>query len=326
MRAWEADRHGEPAAVLRLVEKEPPAPGPGQIRLRVRATGIGLPDVLMCRGTYPMTPSLPFTPGQEVVGEVTGVGAGVDLALGMRVMATTLFPTGFGGFAEETLASGDGAYPAPPGLSDADAAGFWIPHFTAWVGLVNRAQVRAGEWLAVLGAAGGSGSAAVQVGRALGARVIAVAGGDEKLHYCRELGAEFVVDHRVGPVKDALREITGGNNVHVIYDPVGGAAAADAMRAIASEGRFLVIGFASGEWPVLDARRLLGRNFSAVGVFPSAYDRDAFDEIYNGLCGLVARGELRSTVDEIVPFDELPTALERLASREILGKLVLGPA
>ena len=326
MRAWEVDRHGDPADVLRLVDKAPPEPGPGQIRVRVRATGIGLPDVLMCRGTYPMTPSLPFTPGQEVVGDVTAIGAGVALPVGTRVMATTLFPTGWGGFAEETLASAEGAYEAPPGLSDEDAAGFWIPYFTAWIGLVNRGALQPGEWLVVLGAAGGSGSAAVQIGRALGARVIAVAGGDEKLQYCRDLGAEFVVDHRAGPIKDALRDITGGNRVAAIYDPVGGAAADDAVRAIANEGRFLVIGFASGDWPTVDPRRLLGRNYSAVGVFPSAYDRPALDEVHRRLCGLVAAGELRSTVREIVPFDDLPAALARLAGREILGKLVLGPA
>ena len=149
------------------------------MRIRVTAAGLGLPDVLMCRGTYPLTPPLPFTSGQEACGTVTAVGEGVDLAVGDRIMCVTMFWQGCGSFAEECLVAADSAFPVPEGLTDAEAAGFWIPHLTGWTGLVDRGSIVAGDWLAVLGAAGGSGIAAVQLGTALGARVIAVVSDDE---------------------------------------------------------------------------------------------------------------------------------------------------
>src|SRR3954447_14423196 len=147
MRAWQVHAHGEPADALRLVDVDVPEPGPGQVRVRVAAAGLGLPDVLMCRGTYPLTPTLPFTPGQEVVGEVTAVGADTALAVGERVMAVTAFPTGHGGVAGEALVYAGSAFAVPAGLDVADAAGFWIPHMTAWIGLVDRGRLAAGEWL-----------------------------------------------------------------------------------------------------------------------------------------------------------------------------------
>jgi NADPH2:quinone reductase len=176
MPAWQVQSTGEPIDVLRQVEVPVPDPGPGQIRVRVTAAGIGLPDVLMCRGTYPLTPPLPFTPGQEATGVITAVGDGVTRDIGSRVMFVSAFYDGHGSFAHECLALSSTAFPVPEGLTDAEAAGFWIPHLTAWTGLVERGHLAAGEWLAVLGAAGGSGIAAVQLGRALGGRVIAVVG------------------------------------------------------------------------------------------------------------------------------------------------------
>jgi NADPH2:quinone reductase len=205
MRAWHVVEHAEPANALRLVDIATPSPGPGQIRMRVSAAGIGLPDVLMCRGAYSLAPELPFTPGQEASGVVTAVGEGVDLPLGSRVMAVTAFPTGHGAFAEECLAYANSAFPVPPGLDDDAAAGFWIPHLTGWLGLVERGRLTAGDLLVVLGAGGGSGIAAVQLARALGIRVIAVVGSDERARYCHELGAEAVVNHRDGPLAPALR-------------------------------------------------------------------------------------------------------------------------
>ena len=153
MRAWQVQGAGEPAEVLHLVEREPPEPGPGEVRIRVTAAGLGLPDVFMCRGTYPLTPPLPFTSGQEATGIVTAVGEGVDLSVGDRIMCVTSFIGGNGSFAEECLAAADGAFPVPEGLTDAEAAGFWIPHLTGWIGLVDRGGIAEGDWLAVLGAA-----------------------------------------------------------------------------------------------------------------------------------------------------------------------------
>ena len=205
MRAWQVQDAGEPIDVLRSVEIPMPDPGPGQIRVRVTAAGIGLPDVLMCRGSYPLTPALPFTPGQEATGIVTAIGDGVRREIGSRVMLVSAFYDGHGSFAEECLSQSSTAFPVPEGLADAEAAGFWIPHLTAWTGLVERGHLAAGEWLAVLGAAGGSGIAAVQLGRALGGRVIAVVGDQERAAFCCELGAEIAIDHRDGPLAALLR-------------------------------------------------------------------------------------------------------------------------
>ena len=183
MRAWQVQGVGEPLDVLHLIELEPPQPGPGQVRIRVTAAGIGLPDVFMCRGTYPLPPPLPFTSGQEATGTVTAVGEGGDIPLGSRIMCVTMFWQGCGSFAEECLVAADSAFAVPDGLTDAEAAGFWIPHLTGWIGLVDRGQIAAGDWLAVLGAAGGSGIAAIQLGHALGAQVIAVVSDEERAEF-----------------------------------------------------------------------------------------------------------------------------------------------
>lgn len=170
MKAWQVHGSGEPTDVLRQVDRDVPDPGAEQVRIRVAATGLGLPDVLMCRGTYPLTPALPFTPGQELVGTVTAVGPGVDIAIGTRVLGVSDFISGNGSFAAETLAYASNVFPAPATMDDSTAAGFWIPNMTAWIGLVDRGGLEAGQRTAVLGAAGGSGIAAVQLGKARGRR------------------------------------------------------------------------------------------------------------------------------------------------------------
>src|SRR3984893_15449424 len=228
MQAWQVTGSGEPADVLHRVEVDLPEPGPGQIRIRVTAAGIGLPDVLMCRHTYPLTPPLPFIPGQEVSGVVSAIGDGVDSRVGDRVMAVTAFLDGFGSFAEECLAPTSSTFPVPDGLADVEAAGFWIPHLTGWIGLVDGGRLAGGEWLAVLGAGGGSGIAAVQLGRVLGARVIAVVGDEDRAASGRSLGAEATLNHGDCPLAPALRELTDGHGVDVMFDPVGGPLAEDA--------------------------------------------------------------------------------------------------
>jgi NADPH:quinone reductase len=323
MRAWQVVGTGEPAEVLHPVEVDVPEPGPGQARIRVTAAGIGLPDVLMCRGTYPLTPPLPFISGQEATGTVTAVGEGVDLAVGTRIMCVTAFTEGSGSFAEECLVLADSAFAVPDGLTDAEAAGFWIPHLTGWIGLVDRGRIGPGDWLAVLGAAGGSGIAAVQLGRALGARVIAVVSSEERAEFCRSLGAEATVNYRDGPLAPVLRELTGGLGVDVIYDPVGGPLAEDAAGALARHGRLLAVGFASGEWPRLATPLLVMTNTSLVGVFAGGYSHEELDGIHAGLADLVADGRLRNAVTAQIPFDELPDALQRMADRGVVGKLVL---
>jgi NADPH:quinone reductase len=322
MRAWQVRQAGEPIDVLHEVDVDPPQPGPGQVRMRVTAAGIGLPDVFMCRGTYPLTPPLPFTSGQEATGKITAVGDGVDLPIGMQVMCVTAFTEGSGSFAEECLAAADSVFVVPQGLTYAQAAGFWIPHLTGWIGLVARGGLAAGDWLAVLGAAGGSGIAAVQLGRALGARVIAVVGDEERAAFCRSLGAEATLNHRDGPLAPALREITG-HGVDLIYDPVGGALAEDAAGAMARDGRLLAVGFASGAWPNFATHNLVVTNTSLVGVFAGGYTREELDRIHADLADLVADGRLRNAVTAEVPFDDLPNALQRMADRGVVGKLVM---
>jgi NADPH:quinone reductase len=323
MRAWQVRHAGEPIDVLQQVDLDSPRPGPGQVRIRVTAAGIGLPDVFMCRGTYPLTPPLPFTSGQEATGAITAVGDGVDLPIGMQIMCVTAFTEGSGSFAEECLVAADSAFVVPNGLTDAQAAGFWIPHLTGWIGLVARGGLEAGDRLAVLGAAGGSGIAAVQLGRALGARVIAVVGDEERAAFCRALGAEATLNHRDGPLAPALREITGGHGVDLIYDPVGGSLAEDAAGAMARDGRLLAVGFASGAWPNFATHNLVVTNTSLVGVFAGGYKREELDRIHAGLAGLVADGRLRNAVTAEVRFDELPNALQRMADRGVVGKLVM---
>ena len=326
MRAWQVQSHGEPEDVLVQVELEEPTPGPGQVAIRVTAAGIGLPDVFMCRGSYPLTPPLNFTPGQEGTGVVTAVGDDVDVPIGTRVMATCDFIAGHGSFAEVSLAGIDQVFAVPEGLSDAQAAGFWIPHMTGWIGLVERGKLAAGEWLVVLGAAGGSGIAAVQLGKALGARVIAVVSDDERAAFCRELGAEATLNRHHGPLAPALRELTDGRGVDVVYDPVGGSVAEDAAGAMARDGRLLAVGFASGTWPQIEPLQLVVSNTALVGVFAGGYARADLDRMHQQLSELIADGRLRNAVTATVAFDDLRGAVQSLADNAVIGKLVLDVA
>jgi NADPH2:quinone reductase len=333
MRGWQVRAAGEPAQVLHQVELERPAPGPGQIRVQVEAAGIGLPDVLMCRGAYPLTPPLPFTPGQEATGTVTATGDGVEIKTGARVMGVTAFVEGRGSFAEECLMIADSAFPVPDGISAAESAGFWIPHLTGWIGLVERGQIKEGDQLVVLGAAGGSGIAAVQLGKALGARVIAVVSDQAKAEFCRTLGADATITSSGtssrtsadGSLPAALMKDTDGHGADLIYDPVGGSQAEEAVTALARHGRLLAVGFASGRWPKLATHDLVVANTSLVGVFAGGYQRAQLDEIHARLSALVAAGRLRNAVTETVPFADLPEAVQRLADRKVIGKMVMIP-
>lgn len=326
MRAWVVDGAGDPTAVLRRQAVEVPAPPPGFLRLRVDAAAVGLPDLLMCRGTYPLTPDGAFTPGQEIVGTVTAVGDGVDTGLvGARRMGVTAFYLGRGGFAQEALAADATMFPAPDWLADADAAGFHIPFVTGWTGLNDRAALAPGEHLVVLGAAGGSGGAAVQLGRVMGAHVIAVVGGPAKADHCRSIGADVVVDHHTDDVAAAVMDATGDHGADVVFDPVGGEPGAAMARAVANEGRFLLVGFAAGSWPDLDPALLVQRNFSAVGVYAGAHDRAHNERVHRTMLPMIADGSLDSVVTGQVAFDELPDALAALADRSVVGRSVLVP-
>jgi len=326
MRAWQTVKPGRPRDALSLNEAaDAPQPTPGTVHLEVIAAGIGLPDAFMCQGSYALTPStLPFTQGQEVVGRVLGWAEGVDnWQVGERVMAVTSFFTGNGGFAEQCLGLDEFCLPVPDGMSDAEGAGFLIPFHTAYIALVTRGKLEAGETLLVIGGAGGTGQAALQVGKALGARVIATAGGPEKAEFCRSLGADHVVDYRSEDIAEAVRAATDGRGADAIYDPVGGDAFASATRCVAHEGRILAIGFASGDWGRVDTAHLVYNNYSVVGVIPSHYDRAFKESAQQRLLGWWREGELRPRIDELVPFEALPDALERLVAGGVKGKLAL---
>ena len=254
---------------------------------------------------------------------MTAVGTGVEHPVGTRVMSTSGFIEGHGSFAEYTVVAAEQAFAVPSALDDAAAAGFWIPHMTGWTALVDRGRIATGDWLAVLGAAGGSGIAAVQLGNALGAKVIAVVGDEAKSDFCRGLGAEAVVVHRKGGLAADLRAASDGRGVDLIFDPVGGESAEEAHGALVRDGRLLAVGFASGRWPAIDTQLLVMTSTSLVGVFAGGYSRDELEAVHTKLSELLTEGRLRCAVTERVAFDELPRALQRLANREVIGKLVL---
>jgi NADPH2:quinone reductase len=261
--------------------------------------------------------------GQEVCGTVDGAGAGVDLAPGTRVMAVTNFFDGRGGLAEATVARADSAFRVPPEMSDAEAACFRIGYSTAWIGLVRRGALRAGERLLVLGAAGGSGLAAVRLGRALGARVIAVASGGTRGDRCRRAGAHEVVDRAAEDLPARVAALTGGAGVDVVFDPVGGAMAAESVACLAGGGRLLAVGFASGSWVEPDVGRLVLRNASLVGVYAGGLTRPELEADHEELLALAASGSLASD-PTVVPFETVPEALEQIERAGAPGKLVVG--
>jgi NADPH2:quinone reductase len=326
MRAWQVQGQGRPTEVLHLVDIDEPQPGPGELRLRVRTVAVGLPDVFMCSGTYPLTPSGgAFVPGQEVCGIVDAVGDGVDVPIGTRLMAVTSFYDGRGGFADVTVARAASAYRVPETMSDVDAASFRIGFSTAWIGLVRRGALQAGEQLLALGAAGGSGATAVQLGKALGARVLAVASGPEKLDFCRRMGADVLIDRTTQDLRDAVLAATDGRGVDVVYDPVGGALADASVRAMAPFARLLAVGFASGTWAQPPTHQLVRANASLVGVYPSGLTRADQEADHEALLALHAQGKLESFAT-VRSFAGLPDAVDAVATGGVIGKMVIDVA
>lgn len=325
MRAWIVSEFGEPSEVLKLVENAGTfAPGPDQVKVRVEVAGLGLPDVLMCRNKYPLVPPLPFTPSQEAVGEIIAVGANVDTAvIGTRVLGPTLFQMQRGGLAEECLMMSHMALPIPDSMSGEEAAGFFIPYQTAWIGLVHRARLTAADSVLVLGASGSSGSAAVQLAKARGAYVIAVAGGPDKAAFCASLGADAVIDHRSQDITDAVLELTAGKGVSVVYDPVGGKAGRAGFKATGFEGRFVVIGYASGEWPHISLPETLPKNISLVGAMPVGYSPQFMLKIHHDLLSHWARGQLKIVGNQTFSFADGGKAIEHIAARKVEGKVVV---
>ncbi|KAB1914515.1 NADPH:quinone oxidoreductase family protein [Micromonospora sp. AMSO31t] len=327
MRAWRVTALGEPVDVLRLVDVTDPAPGPGQLVVRVLASPANFPDVLMCRGEYQVKPDLPFTPGVELCGEVVALGAGVHgFAVGDRVLGGATLP--YGGFAEFALLDAATTFPAPAALDDAEAAALYIGYQTGWFGLHRRAGLRAGETLLVHAAAGGVGSAAVQLGRAAGARVIGVVGGPEKAEVARALGADVVVDRRAEDFVEVVKAETGGRGADVVYDPVGGDTYQRSTKCVAFEGRILVVGFAGGRIQSAALNHALVKNYSIVGLHWGLYQRHdpaAVVECHRALTALAAQGAVRPLVSERLPLGEVADGVQRLADGSTVGRVVYVP-
>ncbi|MFC8616085.1 NADPH:quinone oxidoreductase family protein [Micromonospora purpureochromogenes] len=324
MKAWRVADLGEPRDVLRLVDVAEPEPGPGQLVVRVLAAPANFPDVLMCRGEYQVKPELPFTPGVELCGEVVALGEGVDgFAVGDRVLGGATLP--YGGFAEFALLAAAATFPAPAELDDAEAASLYIGYQTGWFGLHRRAGLRAGETLLVHAAAGGVGSAAVQLGKAAGARVIGVVGGPEKAAVARALGADVVVDRREEDFVAVVKAETGGRGADVVYDPVGGETYQRSTKCVAFEGRILVVGFAGGQIQSAALNHALVKNYSIVGLhwgLYHRYDPAAVAECHRALTALAARGAVRPLVSQRLALDEVADGVQELADGVTVGRVV----
>ncbi|MEU6804563.1 NADPH:quinone oxidoreductase family protein [Streptomyces neyagawaensis] len=318
MQAWQVHENGEPSEVMRLQDVERPTPGDGQVLLKVRAANINFPDVLMARGHYQVRPPLPFTPGVEICGETED---------GRRVIATPALP--YGGFAEYAVADAAALLPAPDALDDAEAAALHIGYQTGWFGLHRRAHLEAGETLLVHAAAGGVGSAAVQLGKAAGATVIGVVGGADKAAVARKLGCDVVVDRRSEDVVSAVKDATGGRGADVIYDPVGGEAYTQSTKVVAFEGRIVVVGFASGTIPSPGLNHALVKNYSILGLHWGLYNTKnpkLVQHCHEQLTELAARGVVKPLVSERVPLDGAAAAVQRVADGVTTGRVVVVPA
>ncbi|MGP3636702.1 NADPH:quinone oxidoreductase family protein [Streptomyces sp. 24-1644] len=318
MQAWRVHRNGEPSEVMELEETDRPTPGDGQVLLRVRAANINFPDALLCRGQYQVRPPLPFTPGVEICGETED---------GRRVLATPALP--HGGFAEYVVADEAALLPAPETLDDAEAAALHIGYQTGWFGLHRRAHLQAGETLLVHAAAGGVGSAAVQLGKAAGATVIGVVGGPEKARIARDLGCDVVIDRHGEDIVAVVKEVTGGRGADVVYDPVGGDAYAKSVKCIAFEGRVVVVGFASGTIPAPGLNHALVKNYSIVGLHWGLYntkDPAAVRACHDELTKLAAQRVVAPLISERVAMAEAANAVQRVADGTSTGRVVVLPA
>ncbi len=309
-----------------VVEEVPdPTPGPGQVVVDMAGCGVNFPDVLIVQDRYQFKPELPFSPGGEIAGTVSAVGEGVDdLQVGDSVLATL----GWGGMAEKVVVHATSAIPVPSGIDLVQAAGFLLAHGTSHHALVDRARLQPGETLLVLGAAGGVGLAAVEIGALLGAHVIAAASSDEKLALCRAKGASETINYSTEDLKARVKELTDGRGVDVCYDPVGGDLSEPALRSMAWDGRFLVVGFAAGDIPKVPLNLPLLKGCSVVGVFWGAFtgkepDRNAAN--IAELVGWLAEGKLDPHVSATYPLDRAVEAINDLAERRATGKVVVTP-
>ena len=310
-----------------LVVRELPevVPDAGKVAIKVEAAGVNFPDVLIIQNKYQFKPELPFTPGGELAGTVTAVGEGVtQYKPGDRVIAFV----GQGAFAQQIAVPEKSVMPMPPGMDFDTAAAITLTYGTSHHAVVDRAQLKAGETMLVLGAAGGVGLAAIEIGKALGARVIAAASSDEKLEICKQHGADAAINYTTQDLREAIKATTDGKGPDVIYDPVGGIYAEPAFRSIGWRGRYLVVGFANGEIPKLPLNLTLLKGASLVGVFWGEYVRrepKANMAAMRELMGWLAEGKIRPHISGRYALADTPKALNDMAARKVTGKVVIQP-
>ena len=300
-----------------------PAPGAGEVLVEIKAASLNFPDILIVQNKYQMKPTLPFVPGSEYAGTVVSLGAGVThLTVGQRVACLS----GTGGFGTHTIAPAERCMPLPPGFPFVDAAAFIMIYATSHHALIDRAQLKAGETVLVLGAAGGVGTAAIQIAKAVGAKVIAAASSDEKCALCKSIGADETINYQTENLRERLKSLTQGNGPDVIYDPVGGDIAEPAFRSIAWRGRYLVVGFASGPIPALPFNLALLKGASIVGVFWGDYSRrepKSNAAMMTELAQWYAQGKVKPVIDATMPMSDLRAAYAHMGSRGVKGKLVM---
>jgi NADPH:quinone reductase len=322
MHAWLCEN---PTGVDALNWKELPTPQPqaGEVLIEIKAASLNFPDLLIVQNKYQMKPPLPFVPGSEYAGVVQAVGEGVrHLQVGQSVACLS----GTGGFGTHTIAPAALCMPLPEGFSHVDAAAFIMIYATAWHALMDRAQLKPGEIVLVLGAAGGVGTAAIQIAKAAGARVIAAASNDEKCALCTRLGADATINYASSNLREEIKRLTAGKGPDVIYDPVGGDYAEPALRSIAWRGRYLVVGFASGAIPSLPLNLALLKGASIVGVFWGDFAKrepKANAAMMTELASWYAQGKIKPVIDRTMPMAELKAAYAHMGSRGVMGKLVM---
>ncbi|MCB2007769.1 MAG: NADPH:quinone oxidoreductase family protein [Rhodoferax sp.] len=322
MHAWICDN---PTGIDALNWKElpTPVPGPGEVLVEIKAASLNFPDLLIVQNKYQIKPELPFVPGSEYAGTVQALGEGVrHLTVGQNIACLS----GTGGFGTHTLAKAQLCMPLPAGFPFVDAAAFIMIYATSYHALIDRAALQAGETVLVLGAAGGVGTAAIQIAKQAGARVIAAASTDEKCALCSRIGADATINYQRENLREALKALTEGKGPDVIYDPVGGDLAEPAFRSIGWRGRYLVVGFAAGPIPALPLNLALLKGASIVGVFWGDYARrepKANAAMMQTLATWYGEGKIKPVIDRTMPMSELKAAYAHMGSRGVMGKLVM---
>jgi NADPH2:quinone reductase len=324
MRTWLVKKLGEPEEALRLEETAFPVAGEGEVVIKVKAAALNFADILLCQGKYQEKPEIPFTLGSEISGTIIQAGMNSSFVEGQRVMANPSIHKG--GLAEYISVPESAVYPIPDNMTWEDAASLFLTYHTAYYALYDRAKLQSGETLLVHAGAGGVGSAAIQLGKAAGAFVIATAGGSEKTQICKSLGADVAIDYLTEDFVDTVKQATNGRCADVIFETVGGSTFDRSRKCIAFDGRLLVIGFAGGDIPQIPAGHVLVKNYSIVGVHWGYYKKhrpqQALDE-HHALMDLYRKGLIKPMIFQTFDFNQVPEALRMLAGRKTWGKLVI---